>query len=84
MSLARTGAMLASIKSTSFGGSGGGASAAASGGGGAPGAAVAAQPTRTANYVIQGDIIGRQTGGELIKSINDAIREGYQVNLEWA
>lgn len=63
-----------------------------SGGGGSAGrsaspsaaAPVAARPNMTANYTITGDVIGRQTGGELIKSINDALRAGYQINLEWA
>lgn len=66
------------IKSGS-GGAGGRAAAPSAGG-----RAAAAGPNMTANYTITGDVIGKQTGGELIKSINDALRAGYQINLEWA
>lgn len=65
------------IKSGSGGSGGRSASPSAS-------APAAARPNMTANYTITGDVIGRQTGGELIKSINDALRAGYQINLEWA
>lgn len=46
-------------------------------------AAAPAAPTRTANFSIQGDVIGKATGGELIREINKAIKDGYQINMEW-
>lgn len=77
------------IKSTTPSGGGaassaGGASSARSAGASAASSAAAATPQMTANYTITGDVIGKQTGGELIKSINEAIRSGYRINLEWA
>lgn len=82
MSLARTGAMIASLQSASASGSGGSGGSAA----GASSASTAAtvSPTRVANYRITGDVIGRQTGEELVSSINAAIKDGYQINMEWA
>lgn len=61
------------------------ASAASSAGAASAAAAapVASAPNMTANYTITGDVIGKQTGGELIKSINEALKAGYQINLEW-
>ncbi|MFP1646122.1 phage tail tape measure protein [Pontitalea aquivivens] len=79
-SLAKTGALISNIAAQQLGGS---SSGAASSAGAAPTAA-AATPQMTANYTITGDVIGKQTGGELIRSINEAIRSGYQINLEWA
>lgn len=46
--------------------------------------AATVSPTQIANYRITGDVIGRQTGEELVSSINAAIKDGYQINLEWA
>lgn len=71
-------AQVASMRATTAGGSSAAAlpSAAASGS--------AATPQGVANYTITGDVIGKQSGEELIRSINDAIKSGYQINLEWA
>lgn len=82
MSLARTGAMIASLQSASSSGSGGSGGSSASSS--AASTAATVSPTQIANYRITGDVIGRQTGEELVSSINAAIKDGYQINLEWA
>lgn len=82
MSLARTGAMIASLQSASSSGSGGSGGSSASSA--AASTAATVSPTQIANYRITGDVIGRQTGAELVSSINAAIKDGYQINLEWA
>lgn len=79
MSLARTGAMIASIKSTQF--EGGGTSA-AGGSGSAP--APATSPQKVQNWQISGDVIGRQSTEQMFDQINQGIKDGYTiVNLEW-
>ncbi len=68
------------IKGSSGSGGSGGSSASSS----AASTAATVSPTQIANYRITGDVIGRQTGAELVSSINAAIKDGYQINLEWA
>lgn len=71
-------AQVAAINKTNVGSSGASSTASSAAGGGA-----SAAPTHVANYTVTGDVIGKATGGELIRSINDAIKAGYQINLEW-
>lgn len=79
-SLVRTGAMIASIASQQFGG---GSNATASGGGSGSVPQAEAGPTGYSTFIIQGDTIGRQTGGELIREVNSAIEAGHRINMEW-
>jgi len=79
-SVVRTGAMIANIASQQFGG---GASGGMGGGGGGAAAPTVQGPSGVSNIIIQGDVIGRNTGGALIKEINDAVAAGHRVNLEW-
>lgn len=80
MSLARTGAMLASIKSTQFGGGGGGGA----GGGAAAPSVPSESPNKVANYQISGDVLGKQSTADLFKSINEGIKDGYTIiDVEW-
>lgn len=78
-SLVRTGAMIANIASQQIGGGAGGSVGGMAGG--VP--QVDSGPTGTSTFLIQGDVIGRQTGGELVKQINEAIDAGHRVNIEW-
>lgn len=78
-SLVRTGAMIASIASQQFGGGSNATSAA--GGGTVPQAETG--PMGYSTFIIQGDTIGRQTGGELIREVNAAIEAGHRINMEW-
>lgn len=82
MSLAKTGAMIASIASASIGGSSGSGSG-SSGSAASAAAAVNTSPTQYANFTIQGDVIGKQTGGALISAINQAVKDGYKINIDW-
>lgn len=45
--------------------------------------AAAAAPAGTASITIRGDVIGRQTGAELVREINSALKAGYKLNLDW-
>jgi len=79
-SLARTGALIKSISSTSFGGGGGGAG----GGGGGAGGAAEAAPTVSRNVAIQlsgGDVFSRDQVVGLINQINEAVEDGAVVRL---
>lgn len=80
MSLARTGAMIASIKSAQFEGGGGGTG----GGAGSAPAAPATSPQKVANYQISGDVLGKSSAAELFRTINQGIKDGYTIhNVEW-
>ena len=79
-SLARTGALIKSISSTSFGGGGGGAG----GGGGGAGGAAEAAPAVSRNVAIQlsgGDVFSRDQVVGLINQINEAVEDGAVVRL---
>jgi hypothetical protein len=74
--------MIANIASTQF--EGGGASQGRGGGGGSSSVPEASQsPAGYTNFIIQGDVIGRQTGAELVKEINAAYEAGHRINIEW-
>lgn len=82
-SLARTAALVNSIKSTNFGGGGGG------GGGGAGSAGSTAVPqqqqqqpeNQIVNIDLQGEIFGREQVRGLIGQINDALDDGYTLRI---
>ena len=38
---------------------------------------------KTPAITIRGDVIGRQTGAELVREINSALKAGYKLNLDW-
>lgn len=79
-SVARTGAMLASLKATSF--DGGGGTAASAGTGATP--APAASPAKVAQYQISGDVLGKSSTEALFRQINEGIKDGYTIyNVEW-
>ena len=83
-SLAKTGALISSINSTSKNGGGGGASGAVGGASGTSGAAAQA-PAQTSNNVAisltGGDMFSRDQVIQLINGINDAVDDGAQIRL---
>ena len=83
-SLAKTGAMIAGIQSTTMGGGSGGASAGGgtSSGSGVPAAATAAPAT--ANITLIGQSISSASLGDLVNQLNDAFRQGYRLNVSAA
>lgn len=78
-SLAKTGALISSISSASSSGAGG-ASAGAAGGGG--GGAAAPQQRRLAEFRVEGSNV--QGLGSLVDSINEALDQGFEINLNYA
>jgi hypothetical protein len=77
--LAKTGALISSISSASSSGAGG-ASAGAAGGGG--GGAAAPQQRRLAEFRVEGSNV--QGLGSLVDSINEALDQGFEINLNYA
>lgn len=83
-SLAKTGALISSINSTSKSGGGGGASGAVGGASGTSGSAAQAAPQTSSNVAISltgGDMFSRDQVIQLINGINDAIDDGAQIRL---
>ena len=76
-SLAKTGALISSISSASSSGAGG-ASAGATGGG----VATAPQQRRLAEFRVEGSNV--QGLGSLVDSINEALDQGFEINLNYA
>lgn len=84
-SLAKTGALISSIKSTSSSGAGGGASGAVGGASATSGAVAAQTAPQTSNQVAisltGGDMFSRDQVIQLINGINDAVDDGAQIRL---
>lgn len=80
-------AQVAAMRSTSTSGSS--AAVAAAGGATTATASVAASGGSssgsgiTSQFLIQGDVIGKQTGEKLIQEINAAVRAGHTIELGW-
>lgn len=83
-SLAKTGALISSINSTSKSGGGGGASGAVGGASGTSGAVAQAPAQTSSNVAISltgGDMFSRDQVIQLINGINDAVDDGAQIRL---
>lgn len=79
-SLAKTGSLISSIKSASSSGVGGGGGGIAALGGGNAGSAP--QQRRLAEFRVEGNNV--QGLGSLIDNINEAIDQGYEINIQYA
>jgi hypothetical protein len=77
-SLAKTGALISSISSASSSGAGGGVGGGAIAGGGG---AAAPQQRRLAEFRVEGSNV--QGLGSLVDSINEALDQGFEINLQY-